>query len=122
MNQAPPVVVKGKLKLKGSGKVSAPNSGSKAHAVAQTSSNDPTVLRKRKATEIGEEKIEELADEVHLTEAQRRFKQKQQERERLDAKKLVNVSYRERIDKFNEKLSKLTEHNDIPRVSAAGNG
>ena len=29
---------------------------------------------------------------------------------------------RERVDELNNKLSTMTEHNDIPRISAAGNG
>jgi hypothetical protein len=32
------------------------------------------------------------------------------------------MSHRERVEQFNEKLGQLTELNDIPRVSAAGNG
>jgi len=32
------------------------------------------------------------------------------------------MSHRERVEQFNEKLGSLTELNDIPRVSAAGNG
>ena len=35
---------------------------------------------------------------------------------------LDSMSHRERVEQFNEKLGKLTELNDIPRVSAAGNG
>jgi len=26
------------------------------------------------------------------------------------------------VDELNDKLASLTEHNDIPRISAAGNG
>ncbi len=37
-------------------------------------------------------------------------------------KKVLSKTHRERIDEFNQYLSVLTEHNDIPRVSAAGNG
>ena len=33
-----------------------------------------------------------------------------------------SMSHRERVEQFNEKLGSLTELNDIPRVSAAGNG
>ena len=36
--------------------------------------------------------------------------------------KIASQSHRERVETFNTKLSKLTELNDIPRVSAAGNG
>ena len=35
---------------------------------------------------------------------------------------LSSMSHRERVEQFNEKLGQLTELNDIPRVSAAGNG
>lgn len=35
---------------------------------------------------------------------------------------MFSMSHRERVNKFNEKLGSLTELNDIPRVSAAGNG
>ncbi len=57
-----------------------------------------------------------------LTETQRRHIAKMKEREKKNIKKLVSKSHRERIDEFNAYLSVLTEHNDIPRVSAAGNG
>jgi hypothetical protein len=33
-----------------------------------------------------------------------------------------SVPFRDRIEGFNNRLSRLTEHNDIPRISAAGNG
>ena len=57
-----------------------------------------------------------------LTETQRRHIARQKEREKKNIKNLVSKSHRERIDEFNQYLSVLTEHNDIPRVSAAGNG
>ena len=44
------------------------------------------------------------------------------EKEKKDIKKLVKQTYRDRLNEFNEKLSKQSDHNDIPRVSAAGNG
>lgn len=127
MNKGQPVVVKGKLKLKGSAPSSSSQASSKVSKTQLTSSQssaDSSQLRKRKFEESNDsiETLEGLAKEVHLTDAQKRFKQKQQERETAEAKKLVGSSYRERINQFNEKLSKLTEHNDIPRVSAAGNG
>ncbi len=57
-----------------------------------------------------------------LTETQRRHIARQKEREKKNIKNMVSKSHRERIDEFNQYLSVLTEHNDIPRVSAAGNG
>ena len=63
-----------------------------------------------------------------MTEAQKRHRQKLLERERdmlargKKGKELEIKSFREKVEEFNSKLSKLTEHNDIPRISAAGNG
>lgn len=61
-------------------------------------------------------------DEEELTAAEKRSKSFKQKRERKEMEKIVSMSHRERVENFNAKLSELTEHNDIPRVSAAGNG
>ena len=37
-------------------------------------------------------------------------------------KDLTATTHREKVEKFNAKLATMSEHNDIPRVSAAGNG
>lgn len=42
--------------------------------------------------------------------------------ESREVEKVAKKSYRERIEEFNNSLATTTEHNDIPRVSAAGNG
>lgn len=121
-NNPPPVVIKGKLKLKASlGTKKAVHEVSNGKIVA-SGELSPSELRKRKLEEVDQSRVVELSREVHLTESQKKFKQKSIEREKSDAKKLSTTSYRDRIDNFNQKLSKLTEHNDIPRVSAAGNG
>lgn len=113
-----PMVIGGKLKLKGSG-------GSKPAAAAARSSSalsdQASSLTKRKADELTSASST-VADEPELTEAQRKFKQKKMEAYTLLAKKQAKTTFRDRVDEFNLKLSKLTEHNDIPRVSAAGNG
>jgi protein FAM32A len=62
-----------------------------------------------------------LQDE-DLTEAERKAVARKLERERKELERVAKKSHRERVEEFNEKLSSLTEHNDIPRVSAAGNG
>ncbi|GBG28874.1 Protein FAM32A [Hondaea fermentalgiana] len=73
-----------------------------------------------------EDEEEEAADDndslAGLTPAQRRFELKQREREAERIKEMTRMTHRERVDAFNEKLSKLSEHHDIPKVSAAGNG
>lgn len=57
-----------------------------------------------------------------LTPAQRRFREKQLEREGKKIRGMVKQTHRERIENFNALLASMTEHNDIPRCSAAGNG
>jgi protein FAM32A len=108
-SKAPAVVVKSKLSFKGSG-------GTTGSAGA---------TKKRKA-EVPEAKglVAQVArpKDDGLTEAQRKFKKAREEADVRLAKKAVAVSYRERVEDFNTKLSKMTEHNDIPRISAAGNG
>ena len=61
-------------------------------------------------------------DEGHLTKAQKIHMKRMNDKLEKDMEKILEVSHRERVNKFNEKLGSLTEHNDIPRVSAAGNG
>jgi protein FAM32A len=61
-------------------------------------------------------------DLANLTEVERKALKRRLERERIDAEKAAQKSHRERIEEFNAKLASLTELNDIPRVSAAGNG
>jgi hypothetical protein len=65
---------------------------------------------------------ERIDEDILLTETQRRHKQKLREKEKEEVAAAVAVPYRERINKFNYKLSTTSEHNDIPRISAAGNG
>ena len=43
-------------------------------------------------------------------------------RENQTIEKNLSKSHRQRVMELNDKLSKLTEFNDIPRTSAAGNG
>mmetsp|Transcript_4927 Transcript_4927/g.10409 ORF Transcript_4927/g.10409 Transcript_4927/m.10409 type:complete len:109 (-) Transcript_4927:123-449(-) len=61
-------------------------------------------------------------EEDGLTDAERRALKFKQAAERRDLEKVGERSHRERVEAFNSHLSTLTEHNDIPRVSAAGNG
>ena len=60
------------------------------------------------------------ADE--MTDAERKALKRRHEREQKELEKVALKSHRERVEEFNEKLATQTEHNDIPRVSAAGNG
>ncbi|KAL3795820.1 hypothetical protein ACHAW5_004770 [Stephanodiscus triporus] len=62
------------------------------------------------------------SDDEGLTAAEKRSRKFKIQRERKEMEHVVSMSHRERVEQFNEKLGKLTELNDIPRVSAAGNG
>lgn len=136
MSTKKPVVIGGKLKLKGSSS-SSPSSASKPSSSASTGSvqgslpNSAAITGKKRPLEITpddvlrgdvEVSVTEASGSYHLTDAQRRVKDKQRQLEERQLKKLAAKPYRERVEEYNEKLSKLTEHNDIPRVSAAGNG
>lgn len=114
-----PLVVGGKLKLKGSSS----SKGAKKEP-SPSSSTESAIGKKRSSEEAaGTSSSANSEDkEVHLTEAQRRFKEKKRALEEKRAKELAKTTLRDRIDDFNAKLARLTEHNDIPRVSAAGNG
>ena len=81
-------------------------------------------------SDIRKEVVDTKGDEITatMTEAQKRHRLKLIEREKellargKKGKEIEIKSFRDRIEEFNSKLSTLTEHNDIPRISAAGNG
>lgn len=58
----------------------------------------------------------ERPDDEDLTSAEKRALKRRQERELEDLAKVAAKSHRDRVEEFNEKLGKETEHNDIPRV------
>ena len=108
-----PTVIGGKLKLKGIG----PSS--------------KTVSKKRKAEDVEEVVLKEslvetttssVDPESLLTASERRFLEKKRELEVRTIKTMSGKTFRERVEDFNARLSSTTEHNEIPRVSAAGNG
>lgn len=57
-----------------------------------------------------------------MTEAEQRALRKRLERQRKENEEIARKSHRERVEELNAHLGSLTELNDIPRVSAAGNG
>lgn len=112
-HKASAVVIGGKFRFKGDGKkksIKRPTDVLATSSVATSSSSSSSVLTK------------EQEEDLLLTDAQKRHKQKKRDMEKEEAKAAVTVSYRERIAKFNYALSTTSEHNDVPRVSAAGNG
>jgi protein FAM32A len=106
-----PVVIGGKFKFKSGGSTSV----------------DKVKKRKLDAAPVDEIQVNEKITEPEvvrstLTETQKKQREKQAKLETKIMKDTLAVSYRDRIDAFNNKLASLTEHNDIPRISAAGNG
>eukprot|EP00903_Cladosiphon_okamuranus_P011058 g10439.t1 len=97
----------------------APSSGETDVAGAGTSGSDGD--RKKDGMEGTDKEAVEEENDV-LTPAQRRFREKQLEREGKKIRGMVKQTHRERIENFNALLASMTEHNDIPRCSAAGNG
>jgi hypothetical protein len=121
-----PVVMKGKLKFKGSG---GSKSGGAKRSAPSVSLHSPDPAPAAGAGEGNDSAADgsEPADPPSeldglLTESQKKHMKRRQELDDKALKTGSSVSYRERIEAFNTKLSTLTEHNDIPRISAAGNG
>lgn len=125
-----PVVIGGKLKFKGSSSQAPSSSGSAAAKSSNGngvgSSADRAIAGKKRPLEITPDDVIKdnvvVGESVRLTDAQKKARERQRTLEEQQFKKLAAKPYRERVEEYNMKLSKLTEHNDIPRVSAAGNG
>ncbi|KAG5183728.1 hypothetical protein JKP88DRAFT_348567 [Tribonema minus] len=64
----------------------------------------------------------EVDPDEFLTPAQKRYKQQKASQDEKRIKAIVKMTHRDRIEEFNSTLASMTEHNDIPRISAAGNG
>ena len=118
-----PVVIGGKLKFKSKGsKPKAVAVQSTTSTTSETSSSSSTTTTTTTNNNKRNRDDDEEEDLSHLTESEKRFRMSKIEKEKKDIKKLLKQTYRDRLNDFNEKLSKQSDHNDIPRVSAAGNG
>ena len=119
---APPTFIGGKLNLKGDKKKAKKKKSKLSKAnLCETSKKQQHLDLEAGYVNANNKKYEE-DDDDDLTEAEKRAMHFKLEKEKRDLEKVAKLSHRERIDEFNNKLSELTEHNDIPRVSAAGNG
>ena len=76
---------------------------------------------KQSEEDPGIEDAEDAHDDF-LTDAERRYQKVMRERASETAKVAVTKTHRQKVEELNSYLDRLTEHNDIPRVSAAGNG
>jgi protein FAM32A len=74
-------------------------------------------------TEASEkEEEQESDDDDDMTPAEKRAMKFKDAKLQRDTVAVVSRNHRDRIEEFNEKLGALTELNDLPRISAAGNG
>ena len=115
------VVIKTKLKFKGSTE-SKSTKKRKSHTEENMPLDSSGNMGQGRTLGTGDKK--NTSDQLlHLTEAQLKFEKKRRETELQKNKKvMIETPYRDRIESFNQKLSSVTEHNEIPRISAAGNG
>lgn len=110
-------VKRGKLKLKNGSKLKV------ASKHKHKKSKKKSKHREQEEQRHEHDKSEELElDTDEMTPAQRRHAEHQKKREQEVIEKLASKTYRERIEELNQHLGSLTEHHDVPRVSAAGNG
>uniref|UniRef100_A0A7S1TF57 Uncharacterized protein n=1 Tax=Compsopogon caeruleus TaxID=31354 RepID=A0A7S1TF57_9RHOD len=63
----------------------------------------------------GQDRSDEEGVDVR-TEAEKKFDAVQAARERASLARVASMTYRERLDKFNQKLSELPEAFDVPKV------
>ncbi|OMJ25004.1 Protein FAM32A-like [Smittium culicis] len=53
---------------------------------------------------------------TRLTASEERFKRIQDKRKKEKIEKFISKSHKEKVQEFNERLDKLPEHNDMPKV------
>jgi protein FAM32A len=111
------MVVGGKLKFKGSKGSEKKSKSSEGSSKAMPSSVSDQKKEPSNSSISGDKK-----PVIFMTEAQRIHKEKRMATEEKELKKFIKTTHRDRIEMFNMRLGQMTEHNDIPRISAAGNG
>lgn len=109
----------GRLKIKG---VKDPVGGKKPkkskHSKKKSTENTATassVATKEAAKKAGDEAVY-LRNEAGYTEAELRAMLLKSKKDKENAKKIAQKSYRERIEEFNKKLSSTSEHFDMPKI------
>ena len=114
----------GKLKLKGSSSSEGGGKKKKKRKVVEGNEEESGLKTSSSSSSFSTEAVKstELKPEDYLTASELRHLKKKQEVDTRNAKEIVKSTYRERVENFNVKLATATEHNDIPRISAAGNG
>lgn len=118
-----PTVVPGKLKLKGfNKKKKKKRTRNEREEEEEEERGEQHTSSSSSSSRTTTTKQETINPDDFLTETQRKFEQKKRKIDLAKAKEANNTTYRDRVEKFNYDLSIKSEHNDIPRISAAGNG
>jgi protein FAM32A len=78
---------------------------------ASSSATPPSVNHERESKDSGEKKTV-----VNQTAAERAFEEKQKKRKLEQIEKFAKQSHKDRVNEFNKKLERLSEHHDIPKV------
>mmetsp|Transcript_9842 Transcript_9842/g.13868 ORF Transcript_9842/g.13868 Transcript_9842/m.13868 type:complete len:122 (-) Transcript_9842:253-618(-) len=118
-----PVFLGGSLSFKGDKKKKAKKKSRKSkHRRQEDGSEEISQRQDRQAEEDPVVGLDAAGDDDDMTMAERRGLKYRLEKEKKDLEQVAAKSHRERVEEFNQKLGELTELNDIPRVSAAGNG
>uniref|UniRef100_A0A7S0KSV0 DUF1754-domain-containing protein n=2 Tax=Micromonas TaxID=38832 RepID=A0A7S0KSV0_MICPS len=106
-------VVKGGLKLKGGGGLPAAG-GVKKKKKKDKKRDAERPLELAAGDEDGEKKPSEPKD--NRTEAERRYDEQAERTQARLIEKMASKSHKDKVREFNEYLSKLSEHHDIPKV------
>ena len=112
----------GKLKLKGASSDFGKNKKKRKASTEDEVESSGLVTSSSSSESAAKKAATELKPEDYLTQSEIRFLRKKEEVDARIAKEIVKQTHRERVESFNVKLATATEHNDIPRISAAGNG
>ncbi|CCI39645.1 unnamed protein product [Albugo candida] len=108
-------IKRGKLKLK-RGNLAKVTASTKRYKKIKKESDRSVAEKKEVNSDDNEIQYKEM------TQAQRKHEEIRRKRENEEINKIASKTYRQRVDELNHYLGSLTEHHDIPRVSAAGNG
>lgn len=109
--------VGGKLKLKGGDPLGVKKKKKKKRIQTETDrASDEEARHNVKEILEGKELPSPGEDDDRRTEAEKRHEQQLLQAEQRRLAKLAATSHRDRVNEFNEKLSNLTEHHDIPKV------
>ncbi|KAI8048322.1 uncharacterized protein B0P05DRAFT_576031 [Gilbertella persicaria] len=86
---------------------------------------DPSTIKKKKkkSSKTDKQKLErglleenKVFYEVEKTEAEKKFEETKRQRQMERVSKAAAKSHKDRVQEFNQKLEKLSEHHDIPKV------